>query len=76
MMFFWPLFLIFGLVILVTWAARGGQGQLPMMGCMGGHAGMDHAAPEKSAMDVVRERYARGEINKEQFEEMSRALGS
>lgn len=30
--------------------------------------------PEKTSLDIVKERYARGEITKEQYEEMRREL--
>lgn len=75
MMFFWPVFVIAGLVMLVAWALRGDHGQLPMMGCMPGHGDTSQLPPERTPLDIVRGRYARGEITKEQFEEMSRILG-
>lgn len=34
-----------------------------------------HAPPARTAFDTLRERYARGEINKEEFEERRRVLG-
>lgn len=75
MMFLWPFFLIVGLVILVAWALRGGRGQLPMMGCMTGHGDMSQVTPTKTAADILRERYARGEITKEQYEDIHRTIG-
>jgi len=63
----WIMFII-GIVIigLVVWAivaaTRGGQ--------MAGWG----AAPRRDALDIAKERYARGEINKEQFEEIKKGL--
>lgn len=40
------------------------------------NAGQNQAAPRsETPLDVLRRRFAAGEINKEQFEEMKRALG-
>ncbi len=73
MMFLWPFFLFVGVAMLVLWVVRGGTGPLPMPGCMG-HGSMDHGAQDKTPLEIVRERYARGELTKEQFEEISPAL--
>ena len=61
MALFW-LFLIIGIVALVkgTWG-------------WGASAGRSR---EKTALDILRERYARGELSHEQFEEMRRNLTS
>ena len=76
MMFLWPIILVTALVALVGWALRGGQDQVPMVGCMAGHGDMGQAVQAKTAIDILRERYARGEITKEQFEEMSHTIGA
>lgn len=60
-MFGWGIFgwlmmlLVWGLpVVLIVWAVRGGFGSKNDVG--------------KSALDILKERYAKGEINKEEFE--------
>jgi putative membrane protein len=59
MMFFWILLLVAIVWGVVYFARNTGQ-----------------AAPRgESPLDVLKRRYAAGEINKEQFEEMKRALG-
>lgn len=71
-MIFGPLFvtLVLGLaiavvVLLVRWPnGRWHSSQPP-----------DHARPAHAPLDILRERYARGEIDKEEFEERSRVLG-
>lgn len=67
-----PLFMVIVLVIviaaavlLVRWLAGPWQsGQPPQ-----------HGPPGRTALDILKERYARGEINKEEFEERRRVLG-
>jgi putative membrane protein len=61
------------LVALIIWAVmafarhgRYGYGHAHAQGC---------CAPGGNALDIARERYARGEINKEQFETMKKDLG-
>lgn len=56
---FWVL-VILGIVILVKWIAAGtsGAGQLPA----------------KTALDILKERYARGEIGREEFEQKKRDI--
>jgi putative membrane protein len=60
------LLVLAGIVLLVIWAVRAsaGSGQHP------------HAAPPMDdACAVARRRYAKGEITKEQYEELCRVLG-
>jgi len=61
MLLFWVL-IILGIVVLVKWLAR----SLSSAG----------APPAKTALDIVKERYARGEIDKEEFEQKKRDLSS
>lgn len=60
MVLFWVL-IILGIVILVKWIAGGSPGG-------GGHT------PVKTALDILKERYARGEIGREEFEQKRRDL--
>ncbi len=61
MLLVWAL-VIGGIVVLVRWAMAGSSpGSVPR-------------APEKSALDILRERYAKGEIRKEEFEQKRRDL--
>ncbi len=71
-MFFGPLMMIVIIalavvvvVLLVRWL--GGFGQSAAM--------PSHVAPGKLPLDILKERFARGEIDKEEFEERQRVLG-
>jgi putative membrane protein len=59
---FWVL-VILGIVILVKWIAGGSS------------TGSSHP-PAKTALDILKERYARGEIDKQEFEEKKRDLSN
>ena len=59
-MFFWILILI-GIVALVVWAVQRSGGQTVV-------------APNETALDILKKRYAKGEIDKEEFEERKRLV--
>lgn len=69
-MFFGPLFMVLFFVALVV-------AVVVVMRWLGGlpphHS--HHTPGGKTALDVLKERYARGEIDKEEFEERRRVLG-
>ena len=62
MLLFWVA-VIFGLV----WLVRTGMGGH-------GHKGCSHCKSGSSALDILKERYARGEINKEEFDAKKKDL--
>jgi putative membrane protein len=71
-MFVWPIMMIIfvgGVVVLVVlairWLAGGGTH----------HGGQTTAASEKTPLGILEERFARGEIDKDEFEERRRVLG-
>ena len=64
MLVFWGL-VIWGIIALV----RGGTGH----GCWGGHNHDGHKQ-NNNALDILKERYAKGEINKEEFEAKKKDL--
>jgi putative membrane protein len=62
MILFWAL-VILGIVILVKWIAGKNPSSEPGF------------PPVRTALDILKERYARGEIDKQEFEEKKRDLG-
>ncbi|HKJ45462.1 MAG TPA: SHOCT domain-containing protein [Balneolales bacterium] len=59
-MFIWPIILIGIIVLLFYWLKPQGGNQSPFR--------------QESALDILKKRYARGEITKEEFERMKRDL--
>jgi putative membrane protein len=71
-MIFGPLFMILFfavlvsvVVLLVRWLGGPWQGTMPP----------HHSPPGRTPLDILKERFARGEIDKEEFEERRRVLG-
>ena len=62
MLLFWGLIIV-AIVLLVRGFGGSAGGQAPRL-------------PEKTALDILRERYARGEIGKAEFEEKRRDLSA
>lgn len=57
--------LIAAVVLLVRWLGGPWQGTMPT----------HHAPPGRTPLDILKERFARGEIDKNEFEERRRVLG-
>jgi putative membrane protein len=68
MMFFWILVLI-AVVLLIRWLVTAGGNRTPVH-----HGPQTSQGPVESALDILKKRYAKGEITKEQFELMRRDL--
>ena len=69
-MFFGPMMMIIfiaAIVLVVILAVRwlGGSG----------HSAAQHPPPGRTPLEILKERFARGEIDKEEFEERRRVLG-
>jgi len=41
----------------------------------GSHGASPHSSPTKTPLDILKERFARGEIDKEEFEKRRRVFG-
>jgi putative membrane protein len=64
MILFW-IAVIVGIIFLIRW--------LVVASRSGGHQGVSHGGD--TALDILKKRYARGEINKQEFEEKKKDLG-
>lgn len=62
MILFWILF-----ILLIVWLVRGVSGK---SGC--GMGGMNHSS--SSALDMLKERYVKGEIDKKEFEQKKKDI--
>ena len=58
-MIFWVLILI-GIIVLVVWAIQ--------------KSGANQSSSAESALDILKKRYAKGEIDREEFEERKRLV--
>lgn len=71
-MFFGPLFMILGLALAIAVA-------LVIVRALFGPSGWAqpprHAPPERTPLDILKERFARGEIDKEEYEQRRHVLG-
>ena len=80
MMFFWPIGLI-AILILVLMAARTGSsfsmGCMPMAHGDGGHGAGGATPPvsQPTPTEVLRQRYAKGEIDRDEYLEKLKDLG-
>lgn len=71
MMLLFGLVVLVGIILLVVWIVRSGGHSA---GQSGGH--VTPAPPADDACAIAKVRYAKGEITKEQYDEICRTLGS
>lgn len=65
------LIVVVGIVVLVVWAVT----SFVRPGGLGGPSGGPRSDAGSAALDILRERYARGEITAEEFEQAKKILG-
>lgn len=68
-MILWWLFVIVGFIVLVRWVAKKNRARPDE----GRPSALEHHAG-KTALDILQERYAKGEINKQEYEEKKKDL--
>lgn len=64
----------FGWLVMILWLALIVGGIVVLVRWLSTSSTLNRPVPEKTALDVLKERYARGEINKEEFEQKKRDL--
>ncbi|OHA07279.1 MAG: hypothetical protein A2934_03035 [Candidatus Sungbacteria bacterium RIFCSPLOWO2_01_FULL_47_10] len=65
-MLLWWALIIAGIAALIRWMMNQSRGT--------DAGGLDRSAQNKTALDILKERYARGEINKQEFEEKKKDI--
>lgn len=68
MIFFWVIIII-GAILIIRYFTTGHGGTVP-------GSGAGPAIPDRDPLEILRERYARGEIDTREFEERKRTLES
>ncbi len=77
----WGWMITGGLMMLVFWGGLIGLIFLAIRGFLGGRSQMTegpgggYSPPRRTAVDIVKERYAKGEISKREFDEILSDLG-
>jgi len=66
---------VVGIIVTFLMLALLGAAVIWLLQSIGKSAGAGHSPTPESPLDVLKRRYAAGEITKEQFEEMKRTLG-
>ena len=68
---------IFGLIMSIVFFAVAVAAVVPLVRWLGGpgHGGALHGPPGNTPQDILKERFAKGEIDKEEFEEQRPLLG-
>jgi len=81
--FWWifPLFFLVLMVVMFVFMMRGGMGYMWRDRYMGGPESRDltkrsEAESPESALDILDKRFAKGEITKEEYQEMKKLLGN
>ncbi len=69
--------MIFGPIMMIVFIAVAVVVVVLLVRWLGGsgHGGALHGPPGKTPLDILKERFAKGEIDKEEFEERRRVLG-
>jgi putative membrane protein len=70
----WGWVLIVILVVILIYALAGRTGQCPPQPSRGSH--MEEKQALETPLDILKKRYARGEISREDFEQMKKDLSS
>ncbi len=73
MMAFWVVVVI-GIILLVVWLTRQAAGGHPGGGHPEGYHAPGAGPQAESALDILKKRYARGEVDKAEFEEKKKDL--
>ncbi len=69
--------MVFGPIMMIVFIAVAVVVVVVLVRWLGGpgHGGALHSSPGRTPLDILKERFAKGEIDKEEFEERLRVLG-